>query len=140
MGWKGTLRTVSAAANRMEQDAQRRHKVAANSQIAADAADDVKKWEDHIENLQSIHTDLTDQVAWETLLTKPAPRQAEFRPKHLVKAQAELSAFKPRMFDFLRGGSTKLQKTLEKEVTQAKLLDENERLALEEKHKGDFEE
>ena len=29
---------------------------------------------------------------------------------------------------------------LEKEVTQAKLLDENERLALEEKHKGDFEE
>ena len=51
MGWKGTLRTVSAAANRMEQDAQRRHKVAANSQIAADAAYDVKKWEDHIENL-----------------------------------------------------------------------------------------
>ena len=29
---------------------------------------------------------------------------------------------------------------LAKEVTQAKLLDENERLALEEKHKGDFEE
>lgn len=51
MGWKGTLRTVSAAANRMEQDAQWRHKVAANSQIAADAAYDVKKWKDHIENL-----------------------------------------------------------------------------------------
>jgi hypothetical protein len=140
MGWRGTMRSISAAANRAEKDAQRRRKQASHSRLAADAADAVENLGKYTENLLSIHIDLTDRIDWEKLLSKPEPKPSAFHPKHHQAALAALVGFKPRMFDFLRGGSAKLLEKLKSDLTAANQLDESERTAAERKHSNTLKE
>ena len=117
MGWKGTMRSISAAARRMEKDAQRRHKQAVKDQTAADAADAVENWEQDIDDLLTIHTDLTDRIDWERLLKKPQPKEPVFKSHNQDSAKADLLAFKPSMFGFLGGGNSKRREALDEKLT-----------------------
>ena len=62
MGWKGTVRSIGAAARRHEREAQRRQrelekqkKLYAKMEAMEQAAHEVAVYENHIEMIQSIH-------------------------------------------------------------------------------------
>jgi len=130
MGWKGTMRTVAATARRMEKDAQRRHKLAVKEQIAADASDAVANWETYLDELLSVHTNLADRIDWQRMLSKPKPQKPTPTNTHSVTAQNAMLSFKPKMFDFLSGGSSRKKQALEASLRNAPERDrlENERL------------
>jgi hypothetical protein len=124
MGWKGTLRTIGATARRMEREAQRRHKQELKEQIAQDAAADVENWKNYIDELLSVHSNLTERVNWVSMLNQPKPVEPLFEAKHASKAQRKLAAFKPGLFDFLKGGSEKKKAALVLAIEKAKAKDD----------------
>ncbi len=125
MGWKGTVRSISAAARRMEKDAERRNKQALKEQMVSDASDDVADWENHIENLLTVHTDLSDRVDWTGMLKKKKPTEPKLRTEKQTAAKASLDNFKPSKLNFLKGGNAKLRKRLADEHERAVALDTN---------------
>lgn len=119
MGWKGTMRSVTATVRRMEKEAQRRHKQAMKEQIAADASDAVSSWENYVEELLSVHTDLADRIDWYGMLATPEPvRPAPFTQHH-DKAIAAMEDFRPRLFDFLWGGTARRKAAVERALDAA---------------------
>ncbi|PCH93573.1 MAG: hypothetical protein COB84_09060 [Rhodobacteraceae bacterium] len=117
------MRSMSAAARRMEKDAQRRHKQAIKEQTSANTTADVQSWENYINDLLTVHVDLTDKIDWERFLKKPEPKKPKLLSHHKAKAQTGLSSFKPSIFDFLKGGRTKILKSLDDALSHASELD-----------------
>ncbi len=140
MGWKGTVRSIAATARRMEKDAERRHKLAVKEQITTDASTDVLNWENYIDDLLTVHTDLTDHVDWDILLNKTEPTKPKLGTDCQDNAKANLAHFKPRFFDFLRGGTDKLRKHLDDAFEQAHDEDNAEYNRALEKYDTDFTE
>ncbi|WP_299671336.1 hypothetical protein [uncultured Roseobacter sp.] len=130
MGWKGTMRSLAATARRMEKEAERKHKQQLKERIAADASDAVSDWERYIDNLLSVHTNLTRRIDWHRMIDKPAPKQPQTKSRHSDRAMAAMVGFKPGMFDFLTGGTKKKKSILEQNLKAATEKDriENERI------------
>lgn len=127
MGWKGTLRTINAAANKVAREAERQHKQDVKNQIASEAANSVSAWEKYLDDLLSVHTDLAERIDWQAMLDAPAPREPSIHPQNLIRAENELAAFRPKRFDFFRGKGAKRRKLLEDKIPAAKELDEEVR-------------
>ena len=125
MGWKGTVRSISAAARRMEKEADRRHKRALKEQMVANASDDVADWENYINNLLTLHTDLADRVDWAGMLKKQKPTRPIPRTEKQSVTKASLDNFKPRKLNLLRGGNAKIIKQLNDEHERAVKQDSN---------------
>ncbi len=123
MGWKGTVRSLAAAARAAERDAQRRRKIAMKEQMITDAADAVADWENYIDDLISVHVDLADKIDWSEISDRPSPPKPLFLKFHQDAAQRELENFKPRFFDFLSGGSAKKISKLKKTLEEAPTID-----------------
>lgn len=123
MGWKGTLRTFTAAARAAERESQRRHKQAVKEQVAADAANAVENWEDYIDELTSIHTDVSDAIDWQSLASKTRPEAPRQNRDFQDAAAQALAAYKPGFFDVFKGGSKRRLQRLEDAVSQAPKLD-----------------
>ncbi len=113
MGWKGTVRTLSAMARAAERDAQRRHKQALKEQVSSDAATAVVDWENYIDNLVSIHADISEAIEWDAIAATPCPAIPQQGRVHQEQAEKELVNFRPRFRDVLKGGSSKLRLRLE---------------------------
>ena len=64
MGRRGTMRSIAAAARAAERDAKRRHKQNQKMQMIADSTSAVEDWENYVDNLVSIHTDMADMIDW----------------------------------------------------------------------------
>ena len=126
MGWRGTLRSIGAAARAAERDAQRRHKAAVKAQIAEDAENAVEDWEGYLDDLLSIHVDLADEIDWRAMAEISQPQPPIKNKTHTEKANAKLAAYKPGAFDFLRGGSAKARAKLEAAVPIASKNDEDD--------------
>lgn len=126
MGWKGTVRSINAAVNAAERDAQRRHKAMLKEEMIADAEDAVSSWEDYIDDLTSIHTDLADSVDWEEIVNTPEPQEPKLSTVYQDTAAKKLEEFKPRFFDFLSGGSDKKRNKLLVAVEEAPQADQDQ--------------
>lgn len=123
MGWKGTVRSISAAMRAAERDAQRSRKQALKSQIAAYSAEAVAEHEEYLARLVSIHANRSDKVDWLAMASKPKPSYPQFKPLNENSAEQALSSFKPRIFDRLRGGAEKRRLKLEQALVEAKAQD-----------------
>ncbi len=126
MGWRGTMRSLAAAARAAERDAQRRHKQAVKDQMFTDSAAAVEDWEDYIENLVSIHTDTADMIDWHSLANLPSPKTPVLGRLNQDRAESALLRFKPSVFHIFQGGSEKLRAQLEAQVDEAAALDQQE--------------
>lgn len=124
MGWKGTVRSIAASARRMEREAERRHKHAVKEQMVEDASNAVLNWENYIDDLLTIHTDLTDHIDWHRLLDKPQPIEPSLETVNQDQAKRALGNFKPKLFDFIRGGTAKVRKNLDEAFEQAPKKDQ----------------
>lgn len=133
MGWKGTVRSVAAAAKKAEREAERRRKYAAKQEAVADAASAVEDWQDYIGQLVSIHTTTTARMDWHAIANAPCPTPITVGPKEAA-TQRELDAFERRFFDFLRGGSGARKDRLTRKRDQARTDEAGERVRLAEEH------
>ncbi len=126
MGWKGTLRSVTAAARAAEREAQRRHKQALKDQMVAEAAEAVENWEQYVETLVSIHKNLADPINWHKTAGLPKPVEPSRQSTHQDAAYDELKRFRPSLFHIFQGGWAGLRKKLKDALAQASKLDERE--------------
>lgn len=124
MGWRGAVRSMAAAARRAEREAERRQKHFAKQQMVDDAADAVAEWQDHIREIVSLHVDPTDDMDWQAVLYQPEPQDPSRTNIREDEAERILSAFRPRFWDFLIGGSEKRREGLERAVVQGRLDDD----------------
>lgn len=125
MGWKGTIRSIAAAARAAERDAQRRHKATLKQQMIADAEEAVTSWEDYVDNLISVHVDLADAISWQEIAASPKPEEPRLLKTNETQARQELERFKPGLLDFFAGGSEKKRKKLEEKLAHALKADQD---------------
>lgn len=125
MGWKGTIRSIAAAARAAERDAQRRHKAALKQQMIDDAEDAVSSWENYVDDLISVHVDLADAISWKEIAASPKPEEPRLANDNELEARKALETYTPGFFDFLAGGSTKRRKQLEDKLAQAPKADQD---------------
>lgn len=129
MGWRGAVRSMSAAMRAAERDAERRRKQYAKAQMIADASDAVSDWQSTIHELVSLHANPADEIDWsrEASTAEPLePARSNLKEAH---AQARLNAFRPRFWDFLFGGTNKRRQKLEDAVSLGRQQDEEEHRA-----------
>ncbi len=133
MTWKGTLRSLEAAARRAERESQRRqreldrqHRELLKMQEQEQAAYELQVYENHIELLKSVHTECGDPWDWEAINGEEEPE-----PPVRIRAQEDIAAarlehFMPSLFDklFRRVGSRRTGLT--RAIEQAKGRDEAE--------------
>ncbi|UNU88400.1 hypothetical protein [Aeromonas dhakensis] len=130
MGWKGTLRSINAAAKRADRHAKRRQRELLKNQIAYEkmqelekAAYEVDVFENYIDVIQSIHKDCGDSVDWLKISTSQEPAKPLIISENERQAIARLNSFAPSFIDKLFGKVTSKRQKLEKEVSIAKVKD-----------------
>lgn len=126
MGWKGTMRSIAAAARAAEKEAQRKQKQMDKEQALSEAATAVEEWEAYIRDLVSLHTELVEKIDWQTIANKPSPSQPKLISKNKDIAEKALANFKPSLWNAFRGGSKKLRADLVANLDEALALDEKE--------------
>lgn len=133
MGWKGTLRSLEAAARRAERDAQRRRrelerqrKQLEKMQELERAAYEVEVYENYIDLLLSVHKECNDPWNWEAIKSAAPPVKPERAHTHEEMAQAALNGFEPGVFDKLLKRVDSKRDELAKAVEHAKETDERE--------------
>ncbi|MEQ8966640.1 MAG: hypothetical protein RID91_12505 [Azospirillaceae bacterium] len=119
MGWRSTLRSLEAASRRAAKEAERQRKQEAREQMVAEASDAVEAWQEHIDDLVSVHTDLAEAVNWERIAALPRPEEPTAITEEGDRARAALDSFKPRVFDPLIGGSERRRRRLEASLDAA---------------------
>ncbi|SHM75506.1 hypothetical protein [Roseibium suaedae] len=134
------MRSIAAAARAAERDAQRRHKQEQKEQMIADSGTAVEQWEQYIDDLVSIHTDMVDMIDWSAMRNLPAPIQPVKRNDNQVRAEEKLSGFKPSIFHIFRGGSRKIHSELQDAVTEASQKDDQIFQTLINKYHADYAE
>lgn len=73
MGWRGTLRSMAAAARQADRDSQRRMKIATKQQMIASAASAVAEWEGYTGSLSRISIEAGDPLNWKAIAASVAP-------------------------------------------------------------------
>ncbi|WP_421199639.1 hypothetical protein [Aeromonas enteropelogenes] len=130
MGWKGTLRSINAAAKRADRNAKRRQKELLKDQIAYEkmqelekAAYEVDVFENHIDVIQSIHKDCGDIVDWLKISISQEPVKPPIVNHNERQAIARLNSFVPSLIDKLLGKTISKRQQLEKDISIAKVKD-----------------
>lgn len=103
MGWKGTMRSMAAAARRYEKARLRELKVQAREQELAYAREVVREYDAYIKSLTSVHRECSAPMDWHSTSSSPSPEPPE-RPHHRsTEASRVLERFTPGILDRLLG-------------------------------------
>lgn len=80
MGWKGTVRSINAAAKRADRNAKKRQreiekkqKQYAKMQELEQAAYEVEAFENYVEIVQSMHKECGDEINWHQISVSNEP-------------------------------------------------------------------
>ena len=133
MGWKGTLRSISAEMRRAEREAQRRRRELERQQNQLEkmqelerALYEVEEYENRIDLLQSVHKECSDTWDWDAIQSSDPPVKPTKSHKNEEAARARLDAFKPGLFDRALGRTESKREALAEAVEQAKEEDDRE--------------
>lgn len=135
MGWKGTVRSIGAAARKADRNAKRRQreldkrrKEVEKMEQQEQAAYEVDVFENYLELIQSVHKDCSEPIDWVKVKNAPEPEQPTLSKTNEERAQKKYSNFKPNILNKLLGNSEKKKNKLKTDIQHAKEKDE-------EKHK-----
>ncbi|MGY3571998.1 hypothetical protein [Vibrio paucivorans] len=108
MGWKGTVRSINAAAKRADRNAKKRqHEIEKKQkkyekmQALEQAAYEVEIFENYIEVVQSMHKDCGDEIDWHQVALSDEPTKPEFSNMLENEASKLKDAYKPSLIDKL---------------------------------------
>jgi hypothetical protein len=131
MGWKGTLRSIEAAARRAEREAVKRqrelekqHRQLEKMQEAERAAYEVQVYENYIDVIGTIHKDSSEAWNWEEIQLTNPPTEPAKSDIHERTAQKSLDAYKPGFTDKLLKRVESKQSELAFAVKNGKRKDE----------------
>ena len=131
MGWKGTLRSMRAAARAAERDAKRRGRELERQRREADklaelerAELEVAEYENYVERLVTIHQEVTSTIDWTALVSAPEPQRPQRRRSAENIAKAALESYRPSLIDRLFGRKTRKLAALNADVENAPAEDE----------------
>lgn len=130
MGWKGTMRSISAAQRQYEREAQRQRRELqkqqqklAKMQELEKSAYEVQLHENYISSLLSVHKNCSDIWDWKLILLSELPIAPTKFHSHENSAQFKLDKFKPRFFDKVLGRSESKRMGLISNVEEARKID-----------------
>lgn len=133
MGWKGAVRSVGAAMRAAERDAKRRQRELERErkhyekmELLEQAAYEASVFENHIEIIQSIHKECSDEVDWREVAVSQKPVEPTKSTSNEIEAVYSASNYKPGLFDRLLGRASKKQEELNLAVLAAINEDEKE--------------
>ena len=126
MGWKGTVRSIGAAARRAERESRRRQRELERRQkehqkmlALEQAAFDVEVFENLIERLTTMHHDAAPVIDWRQIEDAAAPTEPKLRDSRGVAAQEAWASFKPSMMDKVLGRAEQRKEELFDAITVA---------------------
>ncbi len=106
MSFSGALRSINAAANRMEREARRRQrefekqqKKIAKLEAIEQVEYEVEEYENYIKLIQSLHLDCGKFYNWEEIANKKCPSKPCNENIDRNAAQEKLDNYKPSFFD-----------------------------------------
>ena len=108
MGWKGTMRSIQAAARAAERDArrrqrelERRQKELATMEELERARYEVQVHENRIDVLRSVHKECGKPWDWQSVRSSRPPQEPTERRPHEKAAQAVLEGYEPVSYTHL---------------------------------------
>ncbi|MDN3644849.1 hypothetical protein QWY75_01365 [Pontixanthobacter aestiaquae] len=126
MGWKGTVRSVSAAMRAAEREAERRRKAEFKAQQIEEAGQAVDDWKQYLDDIISVHTDKADDINWQSIANAPPLVEPKPEKRHQAEALANIENFQPRIFDFVFGGTSRRRERLDAALADAIAADSDE--------------
>ncbi len=139
MAWRGTLRTINAAANRAERDSKRRqrelqaqYQSAARMQEFEHAQYEVAVYENKIDVLGSLHKESSAPWDWQQIAIVPAPATPAHMHRNKARAQKERDAYRPGLLDKLFKRTGKNIARLDRDIVAAQEQDARDHRAWEE--------
>ena len=131
MGWRGTIRSLRAAARAAEQDARRRQREMEREEREYEkmlelehAAHEVDVFENYIERITSIHKEYNDPIDWEQWTRAPEPPEPQRLNTEEQEALEKKASYKPGFFDWLLRRETQVLQSLDEEIELARKDDE----------------
>lgn len=150
MGWKGTLRSLNAAAKRADRNAKSRQRELLKRQVAYEkmqelerAAYEVDIFENHIDIIQSIHKDCSEIVDWHDISKSSEPASPKISNSNEMKSIEKLHNYKPSFLDRLLKRVDSKKQRLKDDILAAKDEDlrvHNDKMNLWATEKSDWEE
>lgn len=130
MGWKGTLKSINAAAKRADRAEKKRqrelealYKHQEKMQEIDRAAYEVEVFNNYLEILQTVHRDCSEVVDWNQVLTLPEP----VKPKNSNQLELEAVSLKekytPSLIDKIFSRTEKKIKVLDDSIITARNKD-----------------
>src|ERR1044072_6212364 len=108
MGWRGALRAIAAAQRQAERNAVRRRrqleraqKDYARMQELDAAAHEVEMYENHLEQIRSVHRDCSAPINWQALQSAQEPGAPTRNAHHETAAPRLADEYQPGTFDKL---------------------------------------
>lgn len=130
MGWKGTLRSINAAAKRYDREAEKRERarIRESNQLAKlnmvqSAQDEVDQCDEYIHNIQSIHKEASKPINWERIASSTAPVKPKPIEKNEYDAIKKYETFKPNLFHKLLKRVDKVKSALKTNIELARQKD-----------------
>lgn len=127
---KGVMRSINAAANKVEREYQRQNREAVRIfkeqekiQNIINAEQAVDKWENYISIIQGIHKDCSDNINWKLINKRVKPQEPKLLDSNERNAQISLDTYEPSFFDKFFGRIAAKRKKLEEELSLAKKED-----------------
>ncbi|EEW10058.1 hypothetical protein [Vibrio mimicus] len=131
MGWKGTVRSINAAAKRADRNAKKRQrelelrrKQNAKMQELEEAAYEVEVFENYIEIIQSMHKECGDEIDWHSVLVSKEPAKPPFFNRLEIHAVNQKEKYKPSFIDRLFKRVESKIKSFDREIESAKKQDQ----------------
>lgn len=126
MGWKGNLRSISAAARAAERNAKRRQRELElrrkqyEKMVEIEQAEfEVEVYENHIDVIQSLHKECGPVIDWDFIAKSSEPEEPKISKKKEENARFELENYKPNIIDKLFKREQKKIDLLKKEINIA---------------------
>ncbi len=135
MGWRGTMRSIKAAANAAARDSDRRRKIREKQITAESAAQDVEDWADHLRDITSLHKTMVPRIDWQRRASAPRPAEPVPSTVETSKAEGALARYAPGLFARLLRTAERTKHAMLAAVEAAKAKD----LTTSERQKRDFE-
>lgn len=142
MGWKGTLRSITAASNRYSRELEKRERAQAREEqrlekqfikkekeleklnMLLSAHEEVDEYETYINKIKSMHKNVLCSIDWEKIANSNPPQQPNPIIENEQFAKERYNKFKPNLLHKIFKRTDKIKAKLEQDILLAKKIDQ----------------
>lgn len=140
MGWRGTIRSMNAAAKRQAKASERKSRDIQHAHEIALAGEAVDKWQVYLDRVTSVHHIKLQPIQWEEFLKIEAPIQPKPSTNNYEIALKKLEKFNAKKDGFFFRKNEKQKAKLEAVVADAKKKDDQLNASLYSNFQDEFDE